>query len=168
MTTRTDIEATLARWFAIDSIGLVGVFTGAYAAWPAGVFNDYSSVDAADEFLAAAPAITTGIPSARNREPPPSPRPLWDTPIDFAMIEAARGLFSFDAELGYGGSTIYYLDASPATPLLVRDAHPIIQRAARLVVFSRVSFCSVEKIDLAEHVPFVAGNGRRPPIYRLG
>lgn len=160
MTVRTDIEGTCARWFAVDAIRQIAVFTGAYAAWPAAVFSDYSIVDAADELLSAAPSLTVGVPSVRERERARTrPSPLsWDSPPNLALLEASQGLFSFDADLGYGGSTIYYLDASPHVPLLLADAHPTIQRAARLVAFPHIRF-SAEQIDLGLHVPFVVGNG---------
>jgi hypothetical protein len=163
MTIRMDVEGTLARWFAIDAIGQIGVFTGAYAAWPAAVFADYAIVDAADAFLdRELPAITDAIPTARYgeclRTRPPSP--LWDAPEtpDFALTEAAQGLFSFDADLGYGGATIYFLHARPRAPLLVEQANALIQRAARLVAFTKVRFSAVDQIDIAEHIEFVVGD----------
>lgn len=163
MTNRKDVEGTLARWFAVDAIGQLGVFTGAYAAWPASVFTDYSVVDAADELLAAAPPVTKGQLSARQRELRRSstPNPLWDRPptTDFPLVEASQGLFSFDADIGYVGSTVYYLDAFPEVPLLLADAHPAIRRAALMVTFAQIRFSAVEQIDLAEHVAFVVGNG---------
>jgi hypothetical protein len=163
MTTRKDVEGTLARWFAVDAVGQLGVFTGAYAAWPESVFADYSVVGAADAFLSAARPVTTGQLSARQRElrRSGSPNPLWDAPAtpDFPLLEASQGFFSFDADLGFGGSTVYYLDAFPEEPLLLADAHPAIQRAALMVTFIQVRFSAVEQIDLAEHVAFVVGEG---------
>ena len=64
MTTRADLEGTLARWFALDADSHLGVFTGAYAAWPSAVLEDYLAVSAADDFLASAPAVTDGLLSA--------------------------------------------------------------------------------------------------------
>ena len=159
MTNRNDVEGTLARWFAVDAIGQLGVFTGAYAAWPASVFTDYSIVAAADELLSAVPSVTKGQLTSRQRDLRRSgtPNPLWDRPPtpDFPLVEASQGLFSCDADIGYGGSTVYYLDAFPEVPLLLADAHPAIQRAALLVTFDQVRFSAVEAVDLAEHIPFV-------------
>jgi hypothetical protein len=163
MTSREDVEGTLARWFAVDSSGQLGVFTGAYAAWPASVFTDYAIVGEADEFLSAAPEVTRGHPTARQiklrRNAPPNP--LWDRPptLDLPLLEASQGLFSFDADPGYGGSTVYYLDAFPETPMLVANAAVAIRRAALMVSFAQVRFSEVESIDLAQHVPFVVGYG---------
>jgi hypothetical protein len=164
MTLRKDVEGTLARWFAIDAIGQIGVFTGAYAAWPAAVFADYAIVEAADSFLdRKLPAITDAIPTARYRESlqTKAPSPLWDAPVtpDFALTEAAQGLFSFEADLGYGGATVYFLDARPRAPLFVEQANALIQRAARLVSFTNVRFSAVDQIDIAEHIEVVVGDG---------
>jgi hypothetical protein len=151
MASRRDVEGTLARWFAIDADSHIAVFTGPYAAWPAAVFEDYASVDAASEFLAFAPPSSDGVLSDRWRASGASPT--------MPMEEASHGLYSFDADPGYGGQTIYFLDASPTRPLLERDAPPIVRRAARLVCFSSIRFADVSEIDLAAFVPFVVGNG---------
>ncbi|MDI1476863.1 hypothetical protein [Polyangium sp. y55x31] len=151
MTTRRDVEGTLARWFAVDADSHIGVFTGPYAAWPASVFDDYQAVDAADEFLASAPPSTEAILSARWRESGASP--------EFPSLEASCGLYSFDADPGYGGQTVYHLDASPVRPLLEPEAPPILRRAARLVCFPSVRFATVAQIDLSGLVPIVIGGG---------
>jgi hypothetical protein len=164
MTTRFDVEGTLARWFAVDADSNLGVFSGAYAAWPSSVFEDYAVVSAADDIAAELLTSTDPIPSvayARSNS-------LTLAPIDFrsldlgtvgALQEAACGLFSFDAHLGYGGKTIYYLDASPREPLQLQRAPDLLRRAAILVQFKTVRFASVQQIDIAELVPFVVGRG---------
>jgi hypothetical protein len=131
----------------------LGVFTGAYAAWPVSVFDDYPAVSAADEFLDSAAAVTQGILSAACR--------ASDADPTFSLREALCGLYSFDANVGYGGSTRYFLDASPAQPLLARDASSILRRAASLVVFKNVRFARIVQLDLSELLPFVVGTGRR-------
>lgn len=151
MTTRKDVEGTLARWLAIDAESHIGIFTGPYAAWPASVFEDYPTVDAASEFLATVPPTTEAIISKSWREAGKDPM--------FPTLEASRGLYSFDADPGYGGQTVYYLDASPLHPLLESEAHPLVRRAATLVRFSNVRFADVEQIDLQGLVPFVVGKG---------
>jgi hypothetical protein len=164
MTTRNDVEGTLARWFAVDANLNIAVFSGAYAAWPSSVFEDYDLVTAADELLAAASPVTTPIPSPRFVAM--SKRLL--APIDFqtedlgpgaALREAACGVFSFDACLGYGGKTVYYLEASPAEPLLLHQAESVLSRAASLVQFKTIRFDRVSQIDLVQLVPFVVGRG---------
>jgi len=151
MTTRRDVEGTLARWFALDADSRIAVFTGPYAAWPASVFDDYPTVEAASEFMAAAGPTTEAVLSARWLASGASPT--------FPTHEASRGLYSFDADPGYGGQTIYFLDASPVHPLSVHEAPSILQRAARLVLFPNVRFATVAQIDLAGLVPLVVGDG---------
>ncbi|KYG03794.1 hypothetical protein BE21_50050 [Sorangium cellulosum] len=151
MTTRHELEGTLARWFALDADSQLGVFTGAYAAWPAAVFEDYVAVRAADEFLDSAPVVTEGMLSAAYRASKADPT--------FPLREASRGLYSFDADLGYGGSTIYFLGASPAQPLVAHSAPELLLRAARLVRFTSLRFANVTQLDLAHLVPFVIGDG---------
>jgi hypothetical protein len=151
MTTRRDIEGTLARWFAVDADSHIGVFTGPYAAWPAAVFEDYASVDEASEFVESSPATTEVVLSASWRASGAS--------STFPTLEASRGLYAFDADPGYGGATVYSLDASPVHPVLERDADPILRRAARLVCFPTVRFAAVDQIDLRLLVPFVVGEG---------
>jgi len=77
----------------------------------------------------------------------------------FTLREASCGLFSFEANLGYGGSTIYYLDASPMQPLRLVNAPPILRHAANLVKFTSIRFVDVTQIDIADFVPFVVGRG---------
>jgi hypothetical protein len=151
MITRRDVEGTLARWFAVDADSHIAVFTGPYAAWPASVFDDYPAVDAASELLASASPTTEAVLSARWRASGASPT--------FPSLEASRGLYSFDADLGYGGQTVYYLDASPVRPLLEPEAAPILRRAACLVCFPSVRFATVAQIDLSGLVPIVIGDG---------
>lgn len=164
MTTREDVEGTLARWFAVDANECIGVFSGAYAAWPASVFDDYAAVSTADDFFAEAAPYTNPILSAAHA----AECKLPTGPLDFrrtdlgrmgGLREAACGLFSFDAHLGYGGSTIYYLDAWPVQPLRLANAPSILQRSARLVRFTSIRFADVTRIDLADFVPFVRGRG---------
>jgi hypothetical protein len=150
MVTRRDVEGTLARWFALDADSRIGVFTGPYAVWPASVFDDYPTVDAASEFMAAAPATTEAVLSIRWTASGGSPT--------FPTHEASRGLYSFNADPGYGGQTVYFLDASPAHPLFESEAPPILQRAARLVHFPSIRFATVTQIELAGLVPLVVGN----------
>jgi len=151
MTTRQDVEGTLARWFALDGDSRIAVFTGPWAAWPASVFNDYATVDAASEFMATVEPTTGALISARWLAAGASPE--WPT------HEASRGLYSFDADPGYGGQTVYFLDASPLHPLLELDAPPILQRAARLVRLPGIRFAAVTEIELAGLVPLVVGRG---------
>jgi hypothetical protein len=89
-------------------------------------------------------------------------------PLDFrttdlgpvgALRDAACGLFSFEARLGYGGSTIYDLDASPAQPVRFADAPSVLRSAAMLVQFKNLRFFGLGQLDLAHLVPFVAGRG---------
>ncbi len=163
MTTRKDVEGTLARWFAVDALGHVGVFTGPYAAWPAAVFGDYSLVEAADEHLDEAPSSTEAVLTVRGQQHAPgrAPSALLDAPTtpSFAELEASRGLFSFDAGPGYGASTTYYLEAAPRVPLLLGNAHPILRRAAVLVTLADVRFSLVDSIDFAEVAGFVLSAG---------
>jgi len=151
MITRFDVEGTLARWFAIDADSCIAVFTGPYAAWPASVFGDYVSVDAASEFMATVEPTTDAVLSPRWRTSGASP--------DFPAQEASRGLYSFDADPGYGGQTVYFLDASPKRPLLELEAPAILQRAAGLVRLPSIRFSAVTEIDLAGLVPLVIGRG---------
>ncbi|WP_437284319.1 hypothetical protein [Sorangium sp. So ce406] len=151
MTTRWDIEGTLARWFAVDADSQLGVFTGPYAAWPASVFDDYQAVEAADEFLASAPLTTEAVVSARLRASGASPT--------LPSLEASCGLYSFDADPGYGGQTVYYLDAAPVRPLLEPAAPPVLRRAARLVCLSSIRFATVTQIELSGLVPIVVDGG---------
>lgn len=151
MTTRRDVEGTLARWFAVDADSHIAVFTGPYAAWPASVFDDYPAAHAASELLASAPPTTEALLRARWRAPGASPA--------FPLLEASRGLYSFEADPGYGGQTVYHLDASPVCPLREPEASPILRRAARLVRFPNVRFAIVAQIDLAGLVPIVVGSG---------
>ncbi|WP_437564368.1 hypothetical protein [Sorangium sp. So ce542] len=95
MTTRHELEGTLARWFALDADSHLGVFTGAYAAWPSAVFDDYVAVRAADELLDSAPVVTEGMLSAAYRASRADPT--------FPLREASRDLYSFDADHDYGG-----------------------------------------------------------------
>jgi hypothetical protein len=44
MTSREEVEGTLARWFAVDADSHIGGFTGACAAWPASVFENHAAV----------------------------------------------------------------------------------------------------------------------------
>jgi len=164
MTNREDVEGTLARWFAIDADSYIGVFSGAYAAWPASVFENYAAVSAADDLVADADPLTNPIASrayAAECKLPSGPLDFRTTHLGQmgALREAACGLFSFDANLGYGGSTIYYLDASPAQPLRLSDAPSVLQCAATLVQFTSIRFADVTQIDLAGFVPFVVGRG---------
>ncbi|MEZ4223520.1 MAG: hypothetical protein R3B13_21410 [Polyangiaceae bacterium] len=162
MVERRDVEGTLARWFAVDADSHIGVFTGPYAAWPAAVFADYQTVHDASEFMATTTPTTRAILSEHwlsgahvdVRTFPNSP-----PPVDWAEEEAIRGLYSFDADPGYGGQTAYLLDASPVQPLRLQEAPPILQRAASLVRFPSVRFARVTSIDLAGLVPFVVGSG---------
>jgi hypothetical protein len=78
---------------------------------------------------------------------------------DAPAHEASRGLYSFDADPGYGRQTVYFLDASPKRPLLQPNAPPILQRAAGLVRFPTVRFATVTQIELAGLVPLVVGRG---------
>jgi hypothetical protein len=159
MVTRRDIEGTLARWFAVDADSRIAVFTGPYAAWPATVFDDYPTVDSASEFMAAAPATTEAVLSARSIASGGSPFPTRGHEAQIGGAhEASRGLYSFDADPGYGGQTVYFLDASPVHPLLEPEAPRILQRAARLVRFPSIRFATVTQIDLAGLVPLVVGN----------
>ncbi|MGK3994441.1 hypothetical protein [Sorangium sp. So ce1024] len=151
MTTRHDLEGTLARWFALDADSHLGVFTGAYAAWPSAVFDDYAAVSAADELLDSAPVVTEGMLSAAYRASKADPT--------FPLREASRGLYSFDADPDHGGSTIYVLGASPVQPLIARAAPEVLLRAASLVRFARLRFADVTQLDLAHLVPFVVGDG---------
>ncbi len=77
----------------------------------------------------------------------------------FPADEASRGLYSFDADPGYGGETVYHLDASPVNPLVESEAPAILVRAARLVRFTTIRFAGVTQIDLAGLVPIVVGAG---------
>jgi hypothetical protein len=164
MTSREEVEGTLARWFAVDADSHIGVFSGAYAAWPTAVFDDYAAVSAADDLLADAAPYTNPIASPAYA----ASCKLPSVPLDFrttdlgpvgSLREAACGLFSFDARLGHGGSTIYYLDASPAQPVRFADAPSVLQRAARLVQFASLRFAGLAQLDLAHLVPFVVGRG---------
>lgn len=151
MTTRLDMEGTLARWFALDSDSCIAVFTGPYAAWPASVFDDYPTVDAASELMATVEPTTEGVLSQR-----------WlasGASSDSPAHEASRGLYSFDADPGYGGQTLYVLDASPKRPLLELEAPPILRRAAGLVRLPGIRFATVTEIELAGLVPLVVGRG---------
>jgi len=150
MTTHADPEGTLARWFAIDADSCFGVFTGAYAAWPCSVFEDYAAVSAADEFLDSAVPVTDGVLSAGY--------PAGVDPT-FPLREAACGLYSFNANLGFGGATIYFLEASPRRPLVVQEAPPVLRRAANLVVLQGLRFADTVQLDLAAWVPTVKGSG---------
>jgi hypothetical protein len=151
MTSRLDVEGTLARWFALDRDACIAVFTGPYAAWPASVFDDYSTVDAASEFMATVDPTTEAVFSQRWLASGASP--------NFPAHEASRGLYSFDADPGYGGQTVYFLDASPRRPLLELQAPLILQRAAGLVRLPSVRFTAVTQIELAGLVPLVVGRG---------
>jgi len=164
MTSREEVEGTLARWFAVDADSYIGVFSGAYAAWPASVFENHAAVSAADDLLADAAPSTNPIASpayAASCKLPCGPLDFRITDLGpvGALREAACGLFSFDAHIGYGGSTIYYLDASPAQPLRLADAPGALQRAAILVPFTSVRFADVAQLDLAHLVPVVVGRG---------
>ena len=163
MVERRDVEGTLARWFAVDADSHIGVFTGSYAAWPAAVFADYQAVHDASEVMATTTPTTTAILSehwlSRGAAVEVGIFPNSPPPVDWAEQEAVRGLYSFDADPGYGGQTAYFLDASPARPLRLQEAPPIVQRAAGLVRFPSVRFAKVTAIDLAALVPFVVGSG---------
>ncbi len=145
------MEGTLARWFALDADSCVAVFTGPYAAWPASVFDDYATVDAASELMATVEPTTEAVISKRWLASGASP--------DFPAHEASRGLYSFNADPGYGGQTVYFLDASPKRPLLQLEAPPILQRAAGLVRLPGIRFAAVTEIELAGLVPLIVGRG---------
>ena len=151
MTTRVDVEGTLARWFALDACSQIVVFTGPWAAWPASVFDDYATVDAASEFMATVEPTTIAVLSQRWVSSGASP--------ESPAAEASRGLYSFDADPGYGGQTVYFLDASPTRPLLETEAPLILQRAAGLVRLRGIQFSTVTEIELAGLVPLVVGRG---------
>jgi len=136
---RVSVEGTLARWFALDKDMCIGVFTGPYAAWPAPVLADLPALMAADEFLADDPRNTEGLV--------------------FAALEAWQGLFPFSADPGYGGKSVYQLDATPSQPLIYENANPVVQRAAALLRFPALRFSSVKEIELSGLVDLVIGNG---------
>ena len=148
MTTRVDLEGTLARWFALDADGHIGVFTGAYAAWPRSVFEDYPAVSDADAFLASAPPVTEGILSREYC--------LTGGDPTFPLREASIGLYSFDAPSEVEGSTVYYMNALPKRPILVQDAPSPLRRAASLVYLKNLHFADVASIDLSGLVLTVA------------
>jgi hypothetical protein len=162
MTERADLEGTLARWFATDALGQLGIFSGAYAAWPAAIFADYSIVQLADDVVAGSSPSTEGIATPRHRERQlrryQPQLPYAPSSPDYPILEASQGFFSFDADIGYGGSTVYFLDAVPRSPLLIDDAPPLIRRAAQLVRLS-VQFSAIDSLDLEGHVEYVVGRG---------
>lgn len=151
MITRNDLEGTLACWYAVDADSHVGVFTGPWAAWPAAVFEDYEAIRAADEFLDSAQPTTEAVLSAQWLASGGNP--------SIPLAEASHGLYSFDADPGYGGQTVYHLDASPVRPLLESEAAPVLRRAAGLVRLPSIRFAAVEQIDISGLVPIIVGGG---------
>lgn len=139
MTTRAELEGTLARWFAVDANEHVAVFTGAYALWPLSVFDAYPLVDVADQLLDILPAVTRGVVQT-------------DRAGELAVREAECGLYSFSARDDYN-STVYTLDAVPEAPLQIGEVPEEIRDAANLVKLPGVRFAQLDAIDLPKLVP---------------
>jgi hypothetical protein len=131
---------------AVDAKGHVEVFTTAgVAPVPSAVLDHANWVKPAEQFIDRMPIIGTSQLLVTL------PRPN-----DYLGF-ASRGLFAYDWQDVHRSDKLktrcYELIACPAMPISVRDLMPDLERAARLVRFSTLSFDGTSSIAVEQLVP---------------
>jgi hypothetical protein len=135
MMTNEDILGLEYDWLAVDSEGLVGLFStagGGYA--PDAFLTDIDAFDSAIASILSLPACTT---ATCNRQLPAGLTNTW-------KLVAERGLFAFDSD-PLGGP--YRLIAAPYCPVALQSLPPVIGSVAGRVVMSTATFRDAKEIS---------------------
>jgi hypothetical protein len=134
MTTKEDIQGREYDWLAVDSDGLVGLFStagGGYA--PEEFLKD---IDAFDSAIASILSLAVSSPVNCSRDVPVGLCNTW-------KMVAERGLFAFDSD-PLGGP--YRLIATPHRPVILENLPTIVKGVVSRVVLSQVTFRIAQEI----------------------